>query len=41
MSQDHKPDITEELRRIEAAGGFVEEGRVRGNLNFSRGLGDL
>jgi serine/threonine protein phosphatase PrpC len=41
MSQDHKPDNSGELNRIEAAGGCVEEGRVRGILSLSRALGDL
>lgn len=41
MSEDHKPDNSGEMRRIEAAGGFVEEGRVRGILSLSRALGDL
>jgi protein phosphatase 1G len=41
MSEDHKPDNHGEMRRIEAAGGFVEEGRVRGILSLSRALGDL
>lgn len=40
MSEDHKPDNAGELRRIEAAGGFVEEGRVKGILALSRALGD-
>ena len=41
MSVDHKPDLPEELNRIERARGCVEEGRVMGNLNLSRSLGDL
>ncbi len=41
MSFDHKPDNAEEKARIEKAGGFVEENRVKGVLNLSRSLGDL
>lgn len=41
MSQDHKPDDNIELDRIKAAGGFVAEGRVNGNLNLSRAMGDF
>lgn len=40
MSTDHKPNIPVELKRIEKAGGWVSDGRILGNLNLSRGLGD-
>lgn len=42
LSEDHKPSQEREITRITAAGGFVNMvGRVNGNLNLSRSLGDL
>jgi serine/threonine protein phosphatase PrpC len=42
LSMDHKPLQATELFRIINAGGFVNSfGRVNGNLNLSRSLGDL
>jgi protein phosphatase 1G len=42
MSEDHKPEDENELRRIRGAGGEVtQDGRVCGNLNLSRAIGDL
>jgi len=42
MSFDHKPLSEIEMKRITAAGGFVNQfGRVNGNLNLSRSIGDL
>mmetsp|Transcript_13274 Transcript_13274/g.21656 ORF Transcript_13274/g.21656 Transcript_13274/m.21656 type:complete len:421 (-) Transcript_13274:1592-2854(-) len=42
LSTDHKPTNETELTRIQQAGGYVNEvGRVNGNLNLSRSIGDL
>ena len=41
LSQDHKPDDALELKRIQNAGGFVEDSRVNGMLALSRALGDF
>ncbi|KAE8259823.1 hypothetical protein A4X13_0g748 [Tilletia indica] len=41
MSYDHKPTNQKETARIVGAGGFVEFGRVNGNLALSRALGDF
>ena len=41
LSFDHKPENDEERERIEKAGSVITEGRVDGNLNLSRSLGDL
>jgi serine/threonine protein phosphatase PrpC len=53
LSHDHKPSQEKERRRIEAAGGTIEETavgagpyarinyRINGNLNLSRSIGDL
>jgi serine/threonine protein phosphatase PrpC len=41
MSNDHKPDNEHELARITKAGGIVMDGRINGNINLSRSIGDL
>ncbi|CAG8589053.1 45529_t:CDS:2 [Gigaspora margarita] len=41
MSDDHKPTNPGESKRITEAGGFVDIGRVNGNLALSRALGDF
>lgn len=40
LSHDHKPDDQEEMTRIRAAGGFVDDGRVQGIIAVSRAIGD-
>mmetsp|Transcript_1046 Transcript_1046/g.1359 ORF Transcript_1046/g.1359 Transcript_1046/m.1359 type:complete len:462 (-) Transcript_1046:297-1682(-) len=42
LSNDHKPAQEIETQRIHKAGGFITQaGRVNGNLNLSRSIGDL
>jgi len=41
LSFDHKPNNEVEMTRIFRAGGYVEFGRVNGNLSLARALGDF
>jgi len=41
LSEDHKPDDEIERTRIKKAGSEIVDGRVDGNLNLSRSMGDL
>ena len=41
LSRDHKPDDKVQKARIEKAGGDIHEGRINGNLNLSRAIGDF
>ena len=41
LSYDHKPSNEGEKARICSAGGYVDMGRVNGNLALSRGIGDF
>ena len=41
QSIDHKPDLPLEKNRIINAKGWISMGRVKGNLNISRSIGDF
>ncbi|EDR27053.1 protein phosphatase 2C, putative [Entamoeba dispar SAW760] len=41
LSVDHKPSLQSEIDRITLAGGTIDNGRVNGNLNLTRTIGDL
>lgn len=41
MSDDHKPQCSEEFNRINQGGGFVFQNRVNGELAMSRAFGDF
>ena len=42
LSVDHKPTLASERARIQKAGSKITaEGRIDGNLNLSRSIGDL
>uniref|UniRef100_A0ACD5UGJ6 Uncharacterized protein n=1 Tax=Avena sativa TaxID=4498 RepID=A0ACD5UGJ6_AVESA len=40
MSRDHKPSCNREKMRIEASGGYVDDGYLNGLLNVARAIGD-
>ncbi|KAF5957214.1 hypothetical protein HYC85_004439 [Camellia sinensis] len=41
LTRDHKPNLEAENERILKAGGSVRFGRVNGNLNLTRAIGDM
>lgn len=41
LSTDHKPELHSEAERIRAARGYITDGRVNGNLNLTRAIGDF
>eukprot|EP00924_Labyrinthula_sp_SR-Ha-C_P012515 maker-scaffold_10-snap-gene-9.3-mRNA-1 protein AED:0.24 eAED:0.24 QI:63/1/1/1/1/1/2/299/328 len=40
-SKDHKPEDPEEVQRVTAAGGFLKDGRINGDLASARSFGDF
>jgi serine/threonine protein phosphatase PrpC len=41
LSRDHRPEDSGEATRVKNAGGYIEKGRVNGDLGMTRGLGDF
>lgn len=41
LSSNHKPDMPEEQKRIEASGSYVRFGRLNSEINVSRSFGDF
>lgn len=41
LSEDHKPELDSERDRIIKAKGYITDGRVNGNLNLTRAVGDF
>lgn len=41
LTEDHKANLKSEKTRIEAAGGWVHNGRVNGSLGVARSFGDI
>jgi protein phosphatase 2C family protein 2/3 len=41
LTEDHRPDRESEVARVEAAGGVVHGGMVKGMIAVSRSIGDL
>ena len=41
LSEDHKPSLKREEERIIKSGGKIINGRVNGNLNLTRAIGDF
>ena len=41
LSRDHKPNLQDEKARIEKAGGYIEDNKIKGLISVSRCFGDF